>query len=219
MEKHHIITQTEEFVKDRLQGEGTGHDWWHAVRVRNTAQTLQAQEGGDTVVIELACLLHDVGDRKVLGTEDDDYTIARDFLEEQNVNQQIAKHVLHIITNMSYSKSIGEDKDKSTESIEFQIVQDADRLDALGAIGVARAFAYGGSRARPLYNPEHTSHEIISRDDYINSNSSTLHHFDEKLYKLKDLLNTDTAKIIATDREAYLRDFQQRFLDEWDGKI
>lgn len=218
MEQHPAIFAAETFVKTRLNGEGTGHDWWHAVRVRNTARTIQSQEGGDPVVVELAALLHDVGDRKVIGKDQDDYSIAENFLKQQDLNEKIAAHIMHIITNMSYSRSIGRENNQK-ESVELQIVQDADRLDALGAIGVARAFAYGGSRGRPLYDPEYSPQDFTSRDDYINATSSTLHHFDEKLYKLKDLLNTKTAKRIAENRDVYLREFHQRFIDEWNGKL
>lgn len=214
-----IIKATETFVKSRLLGEGTGHDWWHAVRVRNIAQTLQANEGGDVTIITLATLLHDVGDRKVLGTEQDDYSIATNFLEQQGVDQQIIDHIVHIISRMSFSKSL-DNSNPDSESIEFQIVQDADRLDALGAIGIARAFAYGGSRGRPLYDPDYTAQDFSSREAYINNkDGSTLHHFDEKLLKLKDLLNTKTAKQIAENRDNYMREFQQRFMTEWNGEL
>lgn len=212
-----ITNITESFVKTRLSGEGTGHDWWHAVRVHNTAGALQAKEGGDATIITLAALLHDVGDRKVLGTDEDDYSIAADFLEQQGVDQQVVDHVIHIISTMSFSKSL-DSSGASSESIEFQIVQDADRLDALGAIGIARAFAYGGSRGRPLYDPDYTAQDFASRDAYVNNKEgSTLHHFDEKLFKLKNLLNTGTAKDIAKNRDTYMREFQQRFMAEWDG--
>lgn len=214
-----IINTTEAFVKDRLLGEATGHDWWHAVRVRNIARTLHASEGGDIAVVTLATLLHDVGDRKVLGTEQDDYSIAADFLEQQGVDQQVINDIIHIISTMSFSKSL-DGGSSGGESIEFQIVQDADRLDALGAIGVARAFAYGGSRGRPLYDPDYTAQDFASRDAYINNkDSSTLHHFDEKLLKLKGLLNTKTAKSIAENRDTYMQEFQRRFMAEWNGEL
>ena len=120
MNQHPAIVATETFVKSRLEGEGTGHDWWHAVRVRNTAQALQAQEGGDLAIIELAALLHDVGDRKVIGTEHDDYTIAEDFLVRQAVDAQTIAHVMHIIANMSYSKSLGSDTKPSRNPLNFR---------------------------------------------------------------------------------------------------
>lgn len=207
---------TEEFVQQRLAGESTGHDWWHAERVRHLARKLHQTEGGDWQIIELAVLLHDVGDRKVLGQDDDDPSIARDFLTAQQVPPATIDAVMHIIEHMSYSKSL--DGDTIEKPIEFQIVQDADRIDALGAIGIARAFAFGGSRGRALYDPTYAAKEYASTDAYKQSESSTLHHFEEKLFRLKDLLNTKTARTIADSREAYMREFVQQFLDEWDGK-
>lgn len=212
-----IIRKTENFVQDRLLGESTGHDWWHVERIRATARRLREAEGGDELIIELSLLLHDVGDRKVIGEKDDDYTIAENFLREQDLDKKKIEIVMDIIMNISFSHSL----DKETvrpSSIEFQIVQDADRLDAIGAIGIARTFAFGGSRKRQLYNPEHSAVKYTSRDEYVKSESSTLHHFDEKLFSLKDKLNTQTARKIALERDLYMHDFYQRFLDEWDGQ-
>ena len=216
MDTARLIATTETFVKDALAGEGTGHDWWHVERVRNIARRIRETEGGDALVIDLALLLHDVGDRKVIHQDDDNYSIAEDFLMSHSVDEEIVRHVMAIITHMSYSKSLDETHD-APDSIEFQIVQDADRLDALGAIGIARAFAYGGSRGRLLYNPDQTAQTHQSRASYIQSESSSLHHFDEKLFHLKDLLNTATAKQVAKERDRYMHEFKQRFLSEWDG--
>lgn len=219
MDSQKLINATEAFVKDRLAGENTGHDWWHAERVRNTARHIQATEGGDALVIDLALLLHDVGDRKVIGNDEgeDDYTIAEDFLRSQTIDDKTIEHVMSIIKHMSYSKSFDTQQDRP-DSIEFQIVQDADRLDALGAIGIARAFAFGGSRERPLYDPHYEPQAFTSSSAYKKSRGSTLHHFEEKLFLLKDLLNTTTARQIAGERDTYMHEFQQRFLDEWHGK-
>ena len=210
-----LIDATEAFVKQHLADETTGHDWWHAERVRNTARKLHEAEGGDWQIIELAVLLHDVGDRKVIGALEDDPSIARGFLQEQHVPEETIAAIMHIIEHMSYSKSL--DKNDVEKSTEFHIVQDADRLDALGAIGIARAFAFGGSRGRPLYDPSREAQEYTSAIAYKQSEGSTLHHFEEKLFKLKDLLNTATARQVAESREAYMRQFVQQFLDEWNG--
>lgn len=210
-----LIDATEAFVKQRLADETTGHNWWHAERVRNNARKLHEAEGGDWQIIELAVLLHDVGDRKVIGALEDDPSIARGFLQEQHVPEETIAAIMHIIEHMSYSKSL--DKNDVEKSLEFHIVQDADRLDALGAIGIARAFAFGGSRGRPLYDPSREAQEYASAIAYKQSEGSTLHHFEEKLFKLKDLLNTNAARQIAEYREAYMREFVQRFLDEWSG--
>ncbi len=211
-----LIDAAETFAKQRLSGESTGHDWWHAERVRNTARKLHETEGGDWQIIELAVLLHDVGDRKVIGALEDDPAIARGFLQEQHLADKTITAVMYIIEHMSYSKSL--DTNDVEKSIEFQIVQDADRLDALGAIGIARAFAFGGNRGRALYDPSYEAQEYTSATAYKQSEGSTLHHFEEKLFKLKGLLNTTTAHHIAESREAYMREFVQRFLGEWDGK-
>ena len=211
-----LITTTEIFVRQHLEGEGSGHDWWHVERVRATARALQGAEGGDQMVIDLALLLHDVGDRKVIKQDEDDYTIAENFLRKQQVDDTTIHTVMDIIKNMSYSRSF-EDTAKPT-SIEFQIVQDADRLDAIGAIGIGRTFAFGGSRDRALYDPEVSATAFASRSDYIKSKGSTLHHFDEKLFLLKDNLNTHAAKKIAKERDAFMHTFYDRFLDEWNGR-
>ncbi len=214
-----LTQKTEAFVRSRLSGEGTGHDWWHVVRVVNIARKIHSIEGGDWSVIELTLLLHDVGDGKVIGKDEDDYSIAQSFLESQNVPTQTISKILSIIKTMSYSKSF--DDIEKDDSIEFKIVQDADRLDAVGAIGVARAFTYGGSRLRPLYDPDYKSKEFKSSDDFkkTRTEGSTVHHFYDKLLLLKDKLNTEAAKEIAIQRDEFMQLFLREFLDEWDGKV
>jgi uncharacterized protein len=216
MDSNNLLQSTETFVKSRLAGEGTGHDWWHVVRVVNIARKIHSVEGGDWLVIELTLLLHDVGDRKVINKDNDDYSIAEDFLVSQNVPAETINKVLSIIKTMSYSKSF--DASEKDDSIEFTIVQDADRLDAIGAIGVGRAFAYGGSRSRLLYDPDYKQQEFKSSEDYKKSESSTIHHFYEKLLLIKDKLNTETAKEIAIQRDEFMQLFLQEFLDEWNGQ-
>lgn len=157
MKRELILKKTENFVKKALTGEGTGHDWWHIERVINNARLINKTEKADTFVIELALLLHDIGDRKVIKQEEDDYTIAENFLKKQKISNEVIKHVMFIIKNMSFSKSLNNKRDNASK--EFYVVQDADRLDAIGAIGIARAFAYGGSKERPLYNPTKKSTE------------------------------------------------------------
>ena len=210
-----LTQKTEEFVKNKLGGEGTGHDWWHAVRVVNIARKLHAIEGGDWRVIELALLLHDVGDRKVINKDNDDYSIAENFLLEQNTPEEALSRIMSIIKTMSYSKSF--DTTKKDDSIEFKIVQDADRLDAIGAIGIGRAFAFGGSRSRLLYDPNYTVQEFKSSEEYKMAESSTIHHFYEKLLLIKDKLNTNAAREIAEQRDEFMQLFLKEFFDEWDG--
>jgi uncharacterized protein len=215
MNHNTLITKTEEFVKTKLAGEGTGHDWWHVVRVVNAAKLIQASEGGEWLTIHLALLLHDVGDRKVIRQENDDYTLAQDFLTSQDVEEERVTRIMAIIKTMSFSKSF--DQTEKDDSIEFQIVQDADRLDAIGAIGVGRAFAYGGSRARLLYDPEYEATAFTSSEDYKKSEGSTIHHFYEKLFLLKENLNTATARKLAEERDAFMHTFVDQFLGEWNG--
>ncbi|HEU5121238.1 MAG TPA: HD domain-containing protein [Candidatus Saccharimonadales bacterium] len=216
MDTNTLREKTEEFVKSRLSGEGTGHDWWHAVRVINIARKIHAIEGGDWSIIELALLLHDVGDRKVIDKDDDDYSIAEDFLIGQNVSAVTINAVMSIIKTMSYSKSF--DASERNDSIEFKIVQDADRLDAIGAIGIGRAFAYGGSRSRLLYDPDEKPQAFTSSGAYKKSEGSTIQHFYEKLLLIKDKLNTKAAKEIAVKRHEFMQRFLQEFLDEWNGQ-
>ena len=216
MKSHTLLERTESFVKSRLAGEGTGHDWWHVVRVINIARKIHSAEGGDWLVIELALLLHDVGDRKVINKDDDDYSVAEDFLASQDVSAETINKVMSIIKTMSYSKSF--DVLKKDNSSEFKIVQDADRLDAIGAIGIGRAFVYGGSRSRLLYDPDYKTQEFTSSEDYKKSESSTIHHFYEKLLHIKERLNTKTAKEIAIQRDEFMQLFLQEFLDEWNGQ-
>jgi uncharacterized protein len=215
MKKELILNRTENFVKKALAGEGTGHDWWHIERVRNNARLINKTEKADAFVVELAVLLHDVGDRKVIKQEEDDYTIAENFLMKEKVTDDIVEQVMFIIKNMSFSKSLNSKKDNVSK--EFYIVQDADRLDAIGAIGIARAFAYGGSKDRPLYDPTKKPQKINSTKSYRKLNSSTFHHFEEKLLLLKDLMNTKTAVKIAEKRNEYMKKYLKQFLAEWNG--
>ena len=215
MDNDTVLQNTKAFVKNRLAGEVTGHDWWHVVRVVNIARKIHAAEGGDWFVIELSLLLHDVGDRKVINKEDDDHSISKSFLESQNVSTEIVNKVMRIIETMSYSKSFdGTEKDNSTE---FKIVQDADRLDAIGAIGISRAFAYGGSKSRLLYDPHYKTQTFTTSEDYKKSGGTTIHHFYEKLLLIKDGLNTKTAQEIAAKRDEFMRLFLKEFLEEWNG--
>lgn len=216
MNKSSILNKTEDFTKKALSGEGTGHDWCHIERVRNNARLINSIEKADDFIIELAVLLHDVGDRKVIKKEEDDYSIAESFLKKQKVSPEIIEHVIFIIQNMSFSKSLNNKREGVSK--EFYIVQDADRLDAIGAIGIARAFVYGGSKGRPMYDPNKKAQKINTTKNYRKLNSSTFHHFEEKLLLLKNLMNTKTAKKIADKRNVFMEKYLEQFLDEWNGK-
>jgi uncharacterized protein len=216
MNKAVVTKNTERFVKKALSGEGTGHDWWHIERVRSNARLICKSEKADWFIVEMALLLHDVGDWKVIHKDKDDYTIAENFLKKQKVPAKVIEQIMFIIKNMSFSKSLN--TKKKSAPIEFYIVQDADRLDAVGAIGIARAFAYGGSKGRPLYDPTKSIQDISTTNNYRKAKSSTLHHFEEKLFLLKKLMNTKTAKMIANDRDTFMRNYRKQFLLEWEGK-
>jgi len=216
MKKATVIKHIEEVVKRRLSSEGTGHDWWHIQRVRRNARLICKSEKADLFIVDLAVLLHDVGDRKVIQQEEDDYSVAETILKTQGIPHEVVQQVMFIIKNMSFSKSLNTRKDLAPK--EFHVVQDADRLDAMGAIGIARAFAYGGSKARPLYDPTKKAKTTRNAKAYKKLGSSSLHHFEEKLFLLKDLMNTRTARRIAIGRHRYMRAFVTQFLSEWDGK-
>lgn len=217
MNRRGIVRASEKFAKKHLAKGDPGHDFWHAVRVRNNAEIINKEEKGDWFVIQLAALLHDVGDRKIMGTAEDDHSLTRKFLKKQKVTEDVFGAVMNIVENMSFSQSLSQKNLK--KSIEFKVVQDADRLDSIGAIGIARCFSYGAKRGRPLYNPEKIANQISTTKKYVKMMSpSSLHHFDEKLFFLKDLMNTRTAKKIATKRHAYMKEYVIQFKKEWEGK-
>ena len=211
-----ILNKTKAFVKKTLaQAEG-GHDWFHTLRVYNNALLISKTETVDLLVVQLATLLHDIADSKFY---DGDDTIgpkmAREFLFSLNVDSKIIEHVVKIIENMSYNKSLGEVSLFVSE--ELKVVQDADRLDAIGAIGIARAFNYGGFKNRPLYNPEISPNLKMSKTDYKTSKAPTINHFYEKLLLLKDKMNTETGKQIAQKRHQFMILYLNQFYNEWDG--
>ncbi len=211
-----VIKNAEKFVHKALANEGTGHDWWHIERVRNNAKLICKTEKADPFIVDLALLLHDVGDRKVINADEDDFSIARNFLKKQKVPVQTIEEIMFIIENMSFSKSLNNKKDSA--SIEFYVVQDADRLDAMGAIGIARVFAYGGKVSRSLHDPTTKVQKFTSTKSYRKAKSSSLNHFEEKLFLLKDLMNTKSAKKIARERHVYMKSYVKQFLLEWKGK-
>jgi uncharacterized protein len=210
-----IIRNTVAFVKQTLAGAEGGHDWYHIERVWNTARYIRDKEGsGDLLTIELATLLHDISDAKYNGGDDEmGSRLASNFLLEQGVDQEIQEHIRDIIQYVSYKGGFRQDK---ISTIEFQIVQDADRLDAIGAIGIARAFNYGGFKNRPIHNPEMPLQEYQDSKAYHRSDAPTINHFYEKLLKLKDLMNTPTGKLMAEERHNYMLHFLDRFYSEWD---
>lgn len=211
-----IISQTADFVKAKLSGEGSGHDWFHIERVWKTALHIGERENVDMFVVELAALLHDIADWKF---SDGDDTAgpreARVWMQQLNVDENTIAHVCEIIKDLSFK---GAGVRTAMKTREGMVVQDADRLDAMGAIGIARAFAYGGHKKREIHNPSITPTLHQSFKQYKNSTGPTVNHFYEKLLHLKDLMNTETAKQMAEERHTYMEQFLHRFLLEWEGK-
>lgn len=210
------IDLTVAFVQDRLKFAESGHDWWHIQRVWNNTKLILETEDADHLVCELTALLHDIADSKF---HDGDETIgprvAGEFLASIGVDQKIIEHVQNIILNMSFKASLGE---VAFHSKELEIAQDADRLDAIGAIGIARAFSYGGYKNREMYDPNIKPKTNLSKEEYKNTTAPTINHFYEKLLLLKDKMNTPTAKAIAEQRHQYMEGFLQQFYAEWEGK-
>ncbi|WP_209388917.1 HD domain-containing protein [Chryseobacterium sp. RR2-3-20] len=208
-----IINNTIDFVKDKLNGAEAGHDWFHIERVWKLSQKIAKTENCQHEVVELAALLHDIADPKF---HDGDETLAlkisRDFLESQNVEEEIINQVLFIIQNISF-KNRGEAPE--ILPIELKIVQDADRIDAIGAIGVARTFNFGGFKNNLMYHPDIAPKLNMSKEEYKKSNGTTINHFYEKLLLLKDLMNTREGKKIAEERHQFMLTFLDQFYKEW----
>lgn len=217
MDRRNIIKKTVQFVKETLEGAEGGHDWFHIQRVLNNAELIAKGEDVDLFVVQLGALLHDIADAKFYnGDESIGPKKARNFLEGQKVSEEIIVHIENIIKHISYKSSLS--SETRFTSPELAVVQDADRLDAIGAIGIARCFNYGGFKNRILYDPEITPQLNMSKEEYKKSTSPTINHFYEKLLLLKDKMNTDTGKRIAYDRHAYMEGFLGQFYDEWNGR-
>lgn len=211
-----LIEKTAAYVKERMLHESTGHDWWHVLRVWTMAVKLtQSYPKANQVHIELAALLHDLGDYKVTVSSEAEESILRGVMDELRFESTLKKDVLSIIDKVSYSKNVGL---KQKLSIDAQITQDADRLDSLGAIGIARVFATSGKAGRSLYDPTQIVRKYVSVEDRRKSTSSAIHHFDEKLLLLKDLLNTKEAREIGEKRHQYMLNYLQESHTEWSGK-
>ncbi len=210
-----IIEKTINFVKITLANAETGHDWFHIERVYKTAQTINAVEKGNQLVVELAALLHDIADSKFNnGDEEIGPQKAGNFLRSIGVADDIISHVQEIIKNLSYKSSLGLVTFKSRE---LNVVQDADRLDAIGAIGIARAFTYGGYKNRVLYDPTIPTNLHMSKEQYKNTTAPTINHFYEKLLLLKDLMKTGTGKLMAQQRHDFMLSYLDQFYSEWEG--
>ena len=210
-----IIDKTCQFVEAKLAGDGSGHDWWHIYRVWSLAKNIAVQEGANLMVVELSALLHDIADWKFHDGDDSiGPKMAEQFLQENLVEREVIDPVIEIIANISYK---GAGVPTPMKTLEGKVVQDADRLDAIGAMGIARTFAYGGHKNRLIYHPDEQPVMHQSFEDYKKNKGHTINHFHEKLLLLKDRMNTASAIRLAEGRHQYMQGYLDQFYKEWDG--
>ncbi len=216
MDKKTIIQKTADYAKKTLEGEGSGHDWWHVYRVWKMAKHIGKTENADMFVVEVASLLHDIADWKFHGGDEEiGAKTARTWLESLNVEEKYISHIYQIVKDVSFK---GANVKSQIKTKEGMVVQDADKLDAIGAIGIARTFAYGGKMDQEIHNPNLKPVLHNTFEEYKNSKGPTINHFYEKLLLLKDRMNTKTAKQIALGRHKVMEEFLKKFYAEWDGK-
>ena len=221
LDSNQIIKKTEKFVQDFYEQEATGLDWWHTHRVRKLALRIAREEGANLFVVEMAALLHDVGDYKFFGGDEKkgQEKVAR-YLNSSPLESSLIKKILDIINNISFMKTLSQEKnsDIEKENPEFKSVSDADKLDAMGAIGIARVFTYGGYYHRPIYDPAIPPNPDISREEYKTTENPSLNHFNEKLLKLKDMMYTSYGKKLAIERHQLMVEYLMHFYQEWRGE-
>lgn len=207
-----VFDRAKEFAKGIFDGDSSGHDLYHTIRVHDLARTICSKEGGDMGIVRLAALLHDVDDRKLFG--DNGFANARRFMDSEQIPAKDQEFICEIISQVSFKG-----KDSVTPStLEGKIVQDADRMDAIGAIGIARTFAYGGSKGRAMHIPGEGPKEGMSEKEYFANQGTSVNHFYEKLLLLKDMMNTRTAKDMAQARHDYMVGYLDEFMAEWEGR-
>jgi len=212
-----IVSLTKDYVENKLADAEGGHDWWHIYRVWKMAARITKTEEVDHKVVELAALLHDIADPKFHdGDESIGPRTAKAFLDSQSVDSSIIEHVVNIIKHMSFKNSLG---DQSFTSKEMEVVQDADRLDAIGAIGIARVFSFGGFKGNPIHDPTMKPKLNMSKEEYKKSNGTSINHFYEKLFLLKDKMNTKTGRAIAQSRHEFMQTYVERFYGEFEGEV
>jgi uncharacterized protein len=211
-----LIDRTANHVRAALSGEGSGHDWWHVCRVWKMARRIGQAEGADLLVVELAALLHDIADWKLHGGDSSvGPKLAKEWLDSLNLDPSISGQVCRIIADISFK---GAGVRPPPLSLEGKVVQDADRLDALGAIGIARAFAYGGANGRAIHDSGVEPIEHHTAEAYLKNSGTTINHFYEKLLLLRDRMNTATGRAIAHQRHQFMEDYLRRFYEEWEGQ-
>ena len=216
MKRSTIIDRTQSYVREKMLGEGSGHDWWHVYRVRTTALAIARQEAADQYIVELGALLHDIADYKF---HDGDASIgpatAAVWLSGLDADAADIDHVCQIIRDISYK---GAGHVSKMKTLEGEVVQDADRLDAIGAVGIARVFAYGGHKNRQIYDPGIAPTLHQSAEEYLKDEGASINHFYEKLLRLKDEMNTETGRVVAASRHQILLDYLEQFYAEWEGE-
>ncbi|WDF49760.1 HD domain-containing protein [Paenibacillus sp. KACC 21273] len=210
-----VIQDTAQFVKSVLSEDTSGHDWWHIHRVVQMTERITATEGGNRFVAVMAALLHDVADEKLNVSKEAGMRKVTDWLDTQSIPPADVEHIIEIIATMSYNGG----NNPPVRTLEGQIVQDADRLDAIGAISIARVFVYSGHTGRPIHDPDIPVRTSMTSEQYRNEKSTAINHFHEKLLKLKDMINTPSARIIAEERHQYMQEYVDRFYKEWNGEI
>lgn len=210
--QNELLDRAIEYIKVIFKNDASGHDFYHSLRVYKTAMRIAEIEHANILLVQLAALLHDTDDAKLFGTSKE-LSHAVTFMQQNGISQETIEVVCHIIREVSFKGK----ESVQPSSLEGMIVQDADRLDAIGAIGIARTFAYGGSRNRIMHDPEEKPLLEMTKEQYINNKGTSINHFYEKLLKLKDLMNTNTAKRIAEERHKFMVTFLKQFYNEWDG--
>ena len=216
MDKPAIITNIAAEVRRRMEGEGSGHDWWHVYRVWKVAERIAKEEAADLFVVELAALLHDIADWKFNGGDETaGPRVAKEMCIASGVSEEVADHVAEIVGMSGWKGGKG----PAMRTVEGMIVQDADRLEAIGAIGIARTFAYGGHKNRPLHDPEQKPATFDSKEAYLKHQGGVINHFYEKLLLLKDRMNTKTGKAMAEGRHRFMEEYLDRFFKEWEGTL
>jgi uncharacterized protein len=214
MNKRKIIEKTEQYVRSLLENDASGHDWWHIDRVRRIGVSLAKKEYADEFIVEMAALLHDIADEKIAGSEEKGFKIVSEWLDQMQLTNREKEQIHDVISSVSFKGGHG----KKPNTIEGMVVQDADRLDAIGAIGIARTFMYAGNRGHLMYDPDLPYREKMTKKEYRQGRSTAINHFYEKLLKLKDLMNTESAKQMASERHEFMEQFLQQFYKEWDGQ-
>lgn len=209
-----LLIEVRKEIQNIFKGEGSGHDWWHINRVTNTALTIAKKENADLFLVELAALLHDLGDHKLFKEPNAQEVLISKLLKSYNCSEELIQEVITIVKSVSYK---GAEVDTTPLTLEGKIVQDADRLDAIGAVGIARAFSFGGHHNRLMYHPDHKPELHQDFESYKNSKGHTINHFYEKLLLLKDRMQTKTGQELAKKRHQYMESFLEQFYQEWEG--